>query len=305
LAFAARVRELALRDKSYRATPVGGMVGRYMRSLKWSEKSQNTLDTYEIPLSRLSLDFAHYESLEEFTAEAVRDFLDEHWGEASAATRANRLAAVRSFFSWCVVEGRLSSSPAGTIKTPRVRNRERNAYKPDIVHDLIKAQPTMRDQIALALLGRLALRRNELRLLRLRDFDLSAGTVLIHGKGSKQVVLPIGFERLRADLELHLLERPNHEEYLLYARERRLEPMHDASVHRWFKLCLERAGLPTSMQMHEMRHSAADHLWRQTGNLILAQKLLRHESPATTATYLHPNRDDLAAALRSLEDFTG
>ena len=30
--------------------------------------------------------------------------------------------------------------------------------------------------------------------------------------------------------------------------------------------------------------------WRQTGNLMLAQQLLRHESVATTQAYLHPTR---------------
>jgi site-specific recombinase XerD len=50
-----------------------------------------------------------------------------------------------------------------------------------------------------------------------------------------------------------------------------------------------------------MRHSAADDLWRKTGNLTMAQQLLRHESPATTAAYLHPTREDLEAALRSLD----
>jgi hypothetical protein len=52
----------------------------------------------------------------------------------------------------------------------------------------------------------------------------------------------------------------------------------------------------------ELRHSAADHLWRRTGDIVLAQQLLRHDSPATTAAYLHPTRDDLAAALGALEE---
>jgi site-specific recombinase XerD len=77
-----------------------------------------------------------------------------------------------------------------------------------------------------------------------------------------------------------------------------------ASVHRWFKACLKRAGLPATVQIHELRHSAADTLWRDTGDLVLAQQLLRHESPATTATYLHPSRDDLAQALRDIESLT-
>ena len=54
-------------------------------------------------------------------------------------------------------------------------------------------------------------------------------------------------------------------------------------------------------QIHELRHSAADALWRATGNLVLAQQLLRHESVATTQTYLHPTRDDLSQALASLD----
>ena len=52
-----------------------------------------------------------------------------------------------------------------------------------------------------------------------------------------------------------------------------------------------------TVKIHELRHSAADNLWRETGNLMLAQQLLRHSSVATTQEYLHPTRDDLAAAL--------
>jgi len=43
----------------------------------------------------------------------------------------------------------------------------------------------------------------------------------------------------------------------------------------------------------KLEHSAADDLWRKSGNLTMAQQLVRHESPATTARYLHPTRDDL------------
>jgi site-specific recombinase XerD len=254
-----------MRDKSYRVSPVGGEVGRYLRALRWSDKAQNTLDTYEIVLARLAVDFAHYEGLDEFDTETLRDFLDEHWGEASAATRANRLAVVRSFFTWAFDEGRVQVNPTSVIKAPKVsRSSERHAYKPDLIHTLIVAQPNLRDQIALQLLGRLALRKNELRLLRLRDFDLVRGTVLVHGKGNKQVVMPLGFAQLKADLELYLVGR-DLDEYLLYPRSRRLEPMDPATEHRWFKACLRRAGLPETVKIHELRHSAADNLWRSTG----------------------------------------
>ena len=78
--------------------------------------------------------------------------------------------------------------------------------------------------------------------------------------------------------------------------------MDPASVHRWFKRCLEQAELPATLKTHEMRHSAADHLWRSEGDIVKAQMLLRHSSVATTQAYLHPTRDDLAAALERLDE---
>jgi site-specific recombinase XerD len=151
------------------------------------------------------------------------------------------------------------------------------------------------------LLGRLALRKSELRLIRIADIDLTRGTLKVHGKGNKTVVLPLGFKALKTDLEAHLVGL-DAEEYLLYPKTSRTLPMSAPSVHRWFKRCLERAGLPATMKLHEMRHSAADNLWRQSGNIVMAQQLLRHESPATTAAYLHPTRADLNAALEALDE---
>ena len=54
--------------------------------------------------------------------------------------------------------------------------------------------------------------------------------------------------------------------------------MDAGSLHRWFKKALKRAGLSESIKIHELRHSAADNLYRDTGNVILAQQLLRHAS---------------------------
>jgi integrase/recombinase XerC len=289
-----------MKDKGYRVSPVGGEVGRYMRAERWSGKSDNTLLAVETVLSRLAIDFAHYETLDEFTNDDIVGFLDEHWGTSSAATRAQRLVIVRSFFAWGVEQAKAIGNPAGSIKPPKVRNKERHAYRPDVIHGLVRSQDSLRDQIALQLLGRLALRRNELRVFRLRDVDLASGTVLIHGKGNKQVVIPIGSKQLRKDLELYLIGR-DLDEYLLYPKNRTQDPMTGAAVHNWFKARLAQAGLPSTIQIHELRHSAADNLFRKSGNLLLAQSLLRHESVATTQVYLHPNRDDLAEALAALD----
>jgi integrase/recombinase XerC len=260
----------------------------------------NTLDTYEIVLARLAYDHAHFESLAEFTTEVLRDFLDEHWGEAAPATRRNRLAIVKSFLRWAVEERGLGESPAERIKPPKKADVERQAYAPDVLETLRLAQPTLRDQICVQLWSRLGLRKDELRILRVRDFDLANGTLVVHGKGGKVVVMPVGFSDLKADLEVHLVGR-DPDEYLLYPKKDPMRPMSLSAVHRWFKKALAKAGLPATIKIHELRHSAADNLLRETGNLLLAQQLLRHSSVATTQQYLHPTRDDLSDALAALK----
>jgi site-specific recombinase XerD len=303
LAFASQVRaaqRAQVKDKSYRATPIGGEVGRFLRALRWSDASQNTLDSYETTLSRLAYDFAHRE-LSELETEDLRGFLDEHWGEAAAATRRQRLAAVKSFYRWAIEERDLAANPIEKVKPPRRTSIERQAYTPDLVDRLRDAQPSLRDQIGVQLLGRLGLRRNELRLVQIADFERARATLRVHGKGGKIAVMPLGFRVLKRDLEVHVVGRGG-EEYLIHPKRDVTRPMSPAGIHYWFKRCLDRAGLPASVKLHELRHSAADNLWRRSGNLTLAQKLLRHDSPATTAGYLHPLLDDLEAALEALDE---
>jgi integrase len=75
--------------------------------------------------------------------------------------------------------------------------------------------------------------------------------------------------------------------------------MDPASVHRWWCRCLERAGME-HFPMHELRHRAAQALYDETGDPVLAQMLLRHKDLKTTRGYLHPSLDRLEAALSAL-----
>jgi integrase len=62
-----------------------------------------------------------------------------------------------------------------TIDRPKRRRAERHSHDPGKVNSIIRAQPMLRDRVAIALMARLALRKNELRLLRWRDIDLERG----------------------------------------------------------------------------------------------------------------------------------
>lgn len=303
-----READARVKDKSYRRSPVGQHVGRFLRAYRWEAKSAATLDSYETTLARLSNDHDDYANgLADFCTpvgtEYLRDFLDRHWADSSPATRANRLAAVKSLFRWATGERLIEWDPAATIRSPgRGRTQERQAYPQDVIHRLVAAQPGLRDQCAIQLVARLGLRKNELRLLTVGEIDLVRNLITVHGKGATVSVMPIGYPSLAEDLYLHVQgDGRQTDEYLLYPRSRKRDPMDKASVHRWFKRCLKNAALPTTVKLHEMRHTAADHVYRQTGDIVRASQLLRHSSVVTTQTYLHPTRRDLADALAEID----
>ena len=307
IAQAAKIMREAVRDKSYRRTPIGQEAGRFLRSIRWQGHSQATLDSYELTLARLALDHADH-SLADLCSpvgsDYLREFLDRHWGDAAAATKRARTACLRSFFHWALEEGRIAYDPCATIRAPHGRAAVRQAYPQTVIHRLLSSQPSLRDQCALELLVRLALRKNDLRMLQIRDIDLGRGVVrLRQRKGGGEALMPVEYEQLCERLYLHIQgfgRKPD--EYLLYPRSDRERPLDRSSLHRWFKRCLRRADLPDSMMLHELRHTAADEMWRRTGNLVLAQKLLGHASVATTEQYLHPSDEDLRAGMRAVQE---
>jgi integrase/recombinase XerD len=296
-----------VRDKSYRSCAVGQEVGRFLRAIRWADLSPNTIASYEPTLAKLAQRHDDFLSLEDFCTplgtEQIRDFLDYYWGDCAASTRKQRLAAVKSFFQWAFEEKRITWNPAAAIRTPKAKGTVRQARGRGEMRRLIAAQETLRDQCALQLYVRLGLRKMDVGLLQIKDIDLARSVLILrHGKGGEEALLPFDeYPDLCEDLYLHIQgEGRKPSEYLLYPKKDTSRPMDPASVHRWFKRCLERAGLPTSIKLHELRHTAGDEMWRETGNIVLAQQLLRHKSLEHTRRYLHPTADDLRSGMRTV-----
>ena len=76
-------------------------------------------------------------------------------------SRRQRLAAVKSFYGYAVEERGLERNPIQMVKPPKQTDVSRNAYTRDVIDQLRDAQPTVRDQICVQLLGVLGLRRSE------------------------------------------------------------------------------------------------------------------------------------------------
>jgi integrase len=165
----------------------------------------------------------------------------------------------------------------------------------------VAGQERLRDQAAILLLGRLGLRREDLRLLQVADIDLGRDELYLrHAKGGEEHVLPIAFPNVKEALYVHLqAEKREATEFLLYPKTERTRPLSRAGIAQWFERCCERAGL-VGYTMHQLGHAAADDLRRATGSTAAAQALLGHRLVATTEAYLHTGVDDLRRAIEQL-----
>jgi integrase/recombinase XerC len=314
LAQAARiVREAeAMRDKSYRQHPLGQEWGRFLRAKRLAGCQPNTILSYETVGRLFTLRYADFDSLEPFAGkegpELALDFLERNWGDADRQTLDQRTAVMRSFFEWAYRVDRISADPMRKIEKRRRKRQgaRRQRIPAGPLARIVSGRDNLRDQVAILLLGRLGLRREDLRLLQIADIDLGRDELhLRHAKGGEEHVLPIGFPDVREALYLHLqAERREPGEFLLYPKTERTRPV---LMRRYRQLvvqrCAARAGV-VGYTMHQLRHAAGDDLNRATGSIYDAKELMRHKSVATTEVYLHTGVDDLRRAIEQLSKFT-
>lgn len=316
---AARIIREAVKDKSYRATPVGLEVAHFIR---WFRNeygaTSETLRDYEAILAKLAIDHADLE-LTDFEPPAgttrLRDFIDERWGEAAPRTRKKVRAVLMSFFKWAQAEFKLQGNPVAAIRSPRLRDIERELFSAEDVARVVAAQPELRDRVALKLLFLMGLRKGELAATRYRDFDLGRRRLRVHGKGGKIRHTPIPTEELRQEIaELSLRRDP--QEHLLYPQKRgpkgtviwenRRKPLSGPALHRWWYRCLARAGVVDAgtthgKKMHGARYTSGTEFYLATGDIYATQQLLGHADVSTTANiYVQGSPADLEDKLKKV-----
>ena len=279
LPVAARIVRDALRDRSYRATPLGLEVARYYRWKKneWGA-APDTMRDYEGVLRRLALfaadlDLADLEPPD--GTEVLRECWDHHWADAAPRTRAKVRSVWIDFFEWCVRERRMTGNPARALSPPKKHDTPIEVFSDDFVERLVAAQSYIADELGCILLCRYGLRRGALANIKFKHFDPSRELLTVYTKGSRIYPIPIVDRSFWLKLEaLKIEEGLNSDHFLMYrqdTRRMRVDPayatetlnlgngksqgyawivrrLHDRKptgklVHLWWYRCLERANL--------------------------------------------------------------
>jgi integrase/recombinase XerC len=221
------------------------------------------------------------------------------------ASVARHLSALRSFFKYLVREGAVEANPARTVATPKREKHLPAVMQPSDVALLIE-QPDrdtplgLRDAAFLELLYASGLRIGELVGIDIDDLELRARLVKVHGKGSKERIVPFGSkaeEALRAWMAVRGDLVPDVDEQAVFVNYRG-KRITTRSVRRLFDTYLKQAALRAGISPHTMRHSFATHLLNAGADLRGIQELLGHSSLSTTQKYTHLNDWQLIAVYK-------
>jgi len=247
-------------------------------------------------------------------------------------TIARKLAALRTFFKYCVREKVVKQNPARLVSTPKLPKRipriqtaeEINAFldalpggsnaamplprtlKPNQEKGLGKSDKRTeklvprRDRAIFELLYASGLRVSELVGLSLGDMDKSGQMLRVLGKGRKERVVPYGAKAQAAfddywPIRYEILEasaKPDAEAVFVNWRGRRLS---DRSVRYIVKKYCTLAKVDWNLHPHSLRHAFATHLLNDGADLRAIQELLGHVSLSTTQRYTQASIQQLMA----------
>lgn len=237
--------------------------------------------------------------------------------DRAPATIDRQLAAIRGFYRYLVLTGRLRSVPQNLDRGSGGRRRRLPRELSAEMVERMLALPDRRtaigrrDRAVLELLYGLGLRLAELVGLNLGDLDFDTGRVRVRGKGERERVLPLLGEA-EAALRIYLAERLAPEVWrdlqdgilragvaarpvFLGRRERRIARRTvQMRVRRYATELAQVAGVSP----HTLRHSFATHLLDGGAGVRIVQELLGHRNLATTQIYTHLSRARLREAFR-------
>ena len=136
---------------------------------------------------------------------------------------------------------------------------------------------------------------SEVLALTVDDVTDNTGVLMVHGKGNKQRLVPVGTHAVDA-LDAYLVRgRPvlaTGKSHALFLNARG-GALSRQSAWTVIKTAAARAGLEKDVSPHTLRHSFATHLLEGGADVRTVQELLGHSSVTTTQIYTHVTADSL------------
>ncbi|MBR5058872.1 MAG: tyrosine recombinase XerC [Clostridiales bacterium] len=225
--------------------------------------------------------------------------------KASSATRARKVATVKSFFKYLSQKKRIvKDDPSYDLETPRRAKRLPKYLNLEQSRDLLEAAEhsesafAARDYCIVTLFLNCGMRLSELRSIDLSD--ISEDTLRVVGKGNKERTIYLNDACIRALSDYYperdAMKKKDKEALFLSSRGTRISgPMIQNIIKRLFTA----SGIDASAySVHKLRHTCATLMYKYGQvDIRTLQAILGHQSVATTQIYTHVDEDSLHDAV--------
>ena len=221
----------------------------------------------------------------------------------SAASRARKLSAIKSFYKYLTVRTKqLSENPVADLEYPKLRKslpKYLTLEQSAALLQAVSGPNEKRDYAILMLFLNCGIRRSELVGLNLTD--VYEDRIRVVGKGNKERFVYFG-TACRKAIDGYLVERSQK----VLSDNRALFGSRDGNrisvtaVHRLVKKALLQAGLDsTQFSAHKLRHTAATMMLSGGVDVKTVQEVLGHENLNTTQIYTHIESTELKVAAQA------
>ena len=222
------------------------------------------------------------------------------------SSQARILSGIKAFYKYLLMEDIIKTDPSELLESPRIQRKLPDTLSYQDINRLIAAidlsKPEgARNKAILETLYGSGLRVSELTELKLSNLYLDIEFIKVTGKGSKERLVPIGAEAIRAlkiwidQVRVHTAIKKGEEDIVfLNRRGTRLSRVY---IFLLIKELAVRIGLNKAISPHTFRHSFATHLVEGGADLRAVQEMLGHESITTTEIYTHLDREYLKSTI--------
>ena len=282
---------------------------RYLKQQRDPALSQKRLDEIDIRdvdltfISRITLTDI-YSYLTYLSRDRVQHQNSENSNKGlNAASRARKLATIRSFFNYiCNKRHLLEENPCKDVDTPKQMKslpRYLTLNESLSLLDAVDGANRERDYCILTLFLNCGLRISELIGLNISDIHDDALRIL--GKGSKVRVVYLNQACKDALTRYLAVRRPitgrDRDALFLSSQNKRISR---SMVHTLVKKHLSAAGLDSEKySSHKLRHTAATLMLQNGVDVKAVQEVLGHEHLNTTEIYTHIDNEALRVAARA------
>ena len=264
--------------------------------------AKNTVSAYEIDL-RGFLEYLEAGNLgiERVNREHLSIYLQTLYQDLSPPSVRRKIASLKSFFRFLLMDGYLPADPTENLESPRTWQTLPKYLTESQVEDLLE-QPDLRNRqglrnrCMLELLYATGLRVSELVNLKVTALDLEKKIVRPVGKGNKERIVPYGrtagrFLKNYLEVARPQLLKAGTSGFVFLTQQGR------SMSRQYFWMLLNRyareLGWEGKLGPHMLRHSFATHLLANGADLRALQLMLGHADISTSQIYTHVTRDRL------------